>query len=340
MKRAVELAQLGLGSVAPNPLVGCVIVHQDKIIGEGYHKLYGQAHAEVNAINSVADQELLKESTLYVTLEPCSHHGKTPPCSDLIISKQIPRVVIGNVDPFEQVNGRGIARLRNAGIAVDTGVLEKECSELNKRFFTFHVKKRPYIFLKWAESNDGYIDKNGKPTKISCELSSTWVHQLRSQEQAILVGGKTLINDNPMLTTRKVAGKSPIRLILDTKGNLPGNLKVFNSETKTVVFTPKKQNLPTQVEQVIIEEKGTIKTLISYCLEKQIQSLIIEGGSKTLQLFIENNLWDEAFCIKSNELILDFGTVAPKLSHYTCVDSIKFDRDTISHYRNTTTPIA
>ncbi|HRS53852.1 MAG TPA: bifunctional diaminohydroxyphosphoribosylaminopyrimidine deaminase/5-amino-6-(5-phosphoribosylamino)uracil reductase RibD, partial [Bacteroidales bacterium] len=247
IRRCFDLARLGMGKVAPNPMVGCVIVNGNKIIGEGYHQEYGGYHAEVNAINSVIDKDLLKTAVLYVNLEPCAHYGKTPPCTDLIISSQIPKVVISNVDPFEKVAGKGINKLRAAGISVIVGVLKQDGKELNKRFFTFCEQKRPYIILKWAQSLDGFIDKernsNEKlkgPTWITGDFFKKVVHKWRAEEQAIMVGTNTAINDNPKLTVREVPGKNPLRIVIDRVLKLPHNLNLFDSSTPTLVLTEQK----------------------------------------------------------------------------------------------------
>ncbi|MDD4192591.1 MAG: bifunctional diaminohydroxyphosphoribosylaminopyrimidine deaminase/5-amino-6-(5-phosphoribosylamino)uracil reductase RibD, partial [Mangrovibacterium sp.] len=254
MYRCLELARLGMGEVAPNPMVGAVIVHEGTIIGEGYHREFGGPHAEVNAINAVKTRELLRSSTLYVSLEPCAHFGKTPPCSDLIVSCQIPRVVVGSADPFAAVAGRGIERMRGAGVRVETGILEKECMELNRRFFTFHQQKRPYVILKWAQTLDGFLDvdrsypeMSGKPTWISNELSRRVVHRQRTEEAAILVGTNTVLKDNPSLTVREWSGRQPVRLVLDRQNRLPEGLQVKDGKAPTVIFTaqpvPSRPNL-------------------------------------------------------------------------------------------------
>ena len=238
MKRCLELAQKGAGNVSPNPMVGCVIVYSDTIIGEGYHEKYGEAHAEVNAINAVENTDLLQKSTLYVSLEPCAHYGLTPPCSDLIIEKKIPNVVIGTIDSFAKVAGKGIEKMKKAGIDVQVGILEKECRAINKRFFTFYEKKRPYIFLKWAETTDGFIDfdrsktEYGEPSWITGEKALVRVHQMRATEDAILVGTNTALKDNPSLTVRNCEGKNPVRLVIDNKLRLPKDLKLFDEQCK------------------------------------------------------------------------------------------------------------
>jgi diaminohydroxyphosphoribosylaminopyrimidine deaminase/5-amino-6-(5-phosphoribosylamino)uracil reductase len=303
MFRCIELARLGMGEVAPNPMVGAVIVHEGKIIGEGFHREYGGPHAEVNAINSLVNKDLLKESTMYVSLEPCAHFGKTPPCSDLIISCQIPHVVVGSVDPFAQVTGKGIEKMKKAGIRVETGVLEKECLELNRRFFTFHQQKRPYIILKWAQTLDGYLDVDrsypelfGKPTWISNELSRRVVHRQRTEEAAILIGTNTVMKDNPSLTVREWSGKQPVRLILDRQNRLPGHLRVKNGKVPTVIFTEKTVSSRPNLEFVRLDfRENVIAQIRQYLYEKELQSVIVEGGQRLLQSFIDQEAWDEAY---------------------------------------------
>ncbi len=288
MTRCLELAKKGQGTTYPNPLVGSVIVHNNCIIGEGWHHKAGQAHAEVNAINSVLNKALLSEATLYVNLEPCSHFGKTPPCCDLLIDQQIPTVVIGSLDHNAKVNGAGIARLQAAGKEVVVGVLAAKCAQLNRRFFTFHQKKRPYIILKWAQSADGFIapltKDERKPVWISSLISRQLVHKWRSEEQAILVGTQTVIDDNPQLNVREWIGRNPIRVILDQHARIPKTSAIFNTEAETLVISQNEldfsQNVATQIAEVLYH--------------KNIQSVIIEGGRQTLQTFIDKNYWDEA----------------------------------------------
>lgn len=304
IKRCLDIGKNGLGTTRPNPMVGSVIVHNDKIIGEGFTSAYGGNHAEVNAINSVKDESFLKASTIYVTLEPCSHYGKTPPCSDLIIRHNIPKVVIGCVDDFEKVAGQGIKRLRDSGAEVIVGVLEHECRNHHKRFFTFHNKKRPYIILKWAQSADGFIaptTKNEqKPVWITNSYSRQLVHKWRAEEQAILVGTSTVISDNPSLTTRDFTGKNPTRIVLDRQGKLPNNLAIFNAEAETIVICetiehPTKQQDHIKYETINWASKSEIAQQITTLLfNNNINSVIIEGGAQTLQTFIDENLWDEA----------------------------------------------
>ena len=325
MKRCFELALNGLGYVAPNPLVGSVIVHNNKIIGEGYHKQYGQPHAEVNAIESVADKSLLKDSTLYVNLEPCSHHGKTPPCSDLIISNGIPRVVISTTDPYRLVNGKGIERLRNNGVEIITDILKQEGEKLNKRFFTFHRKFRPYIILKWAQTADGFIDilrepgTPQKPTWITNEQARMLVHKWRSEEQGIIVGTQTAFIDNPQLNVRNWVGNNPVRIVIDRRLRLPGNLHLFDNSVQTLVFTA---NTPDEDERIIGRTEFITTEFDEYLPEhilgelyrRNIQSVIVEGGAKTLQTFITPGLWDEARVFTGSINFYE-GVAAPKISY-------------------------
>ncbi len=318
MKRALELASKGLGQVAPNPMVGCVIVHNNKIISEGYHEQYGSAHAEPNAIKKVSD-EILKESTLYVTLEPCSHFGKTPPCADLIISKEIKKVVVGNLDSNPLVSGKGIQKLKDAGIEVEYGVLDKECRTLNKRFFTFHEKKRPYIILKWAQTQDGFISHWPLPQEkednwITGKESKELVHQWRSQEQAILVGYNTLMNDNPKLTTRLVEGKSPIRLVLSRTIDLPIDLNIFNNDAKTIVFNPLKDEIKNNIEFVKIDWSKKAQEVLDYCFKHNISSVIIEGGTNTIYNFMNIKAWDEAQVFMNPNKKFGHGISAPEIN--------------------------
>ncbi len=306
VQRCIELAKLGIGNTAPNPLVGSVIVYNNRVIGEGYHKKYGEPHAEVNAINSVKDKSLLKDSTIYVNLEPCSHFGKTPPCANLIASIGIPNVVIGAVDTATHVSGGGIKFLEEAGCNVLTGVLEKESRELNKRFFTFHEKKRPYIILKWAQTTDGFIDieRNNEspiqPTWITNEYAKVLVHKWRSEEQAILVGTNTVLKDNPSLTTRNWKGKNSVRVVLDRNMKLARYFNVFNSEAETILIGDIRHSTKKKVFQNNIGIKFVnynndfYSKLFQILIEKNIQSVIIEGGGSILNSFIQNGLWDEA----------------------------------------------
>ena len=307
MRRCLELAKNGLGTTYPNPMVGSVIVYNDKIIGEGWHKKSGEPHAEVNAVNSVKDKSLLKKSTIYVSLEPCSHFGKTPPCCDLIIKNEIPNVVIGTVDPNVKVAGNGIIKLIEAGKNVQVGVLEAECNELNKRFFTFHQKKRPYVILKWAESKDGFISpltkSEQKPVWITNEFSRQLVHKWRSEEQAILVGTNTAINDNPKLDVRDWTGNNPIRIVLDQTNRIPKDSHLFNNQVKTIIFSNSTTRINSEntIFEIIDFKQNLAEQILNALYKHKIQSLIIEGGSKTLQTFIDQNLWDEARVFIGNQ---------------------------------------
>jgi len=312
MKRCIELASKAIGHVSPNPLVGSVIVYQGKIIGEGYHQNYGKAHAEVNAIASVKDKSLLPKSTLYVNLEPCAHFGKTPPCANLIIEHKIPKVVIGSVDCFSEVSGKGIDRMKKAGIEVVVGALEKESRELNKRFFTFHEKKRPYIILKWAESKDGYIAPKNQtaPFWMTSSESKKLVHEWRVEETAILVGRVTAEKDNPSLTVREVEGKNPIRIVIDKDLKLSTDLNLFNNDAKTIVFNSIKSEENDTNQFIKIDFNYLIKSILKELYKLNIQSIIIEGGSKTLQSFIDATMWDESRVFTTNK-ILDEGVKSP-----------------------------
>jgi diaminohydroxyphosphoribosylaminopyrimidine deaminase/5-amino-6-(5-phosphoribosylamino)uracil reductase len=320
-----------LGSTYPNPLVGCIIVFEGKIIGEGWHRKAGEPHAEVNAINSVKDKSLLSKATIYVSLEPCSHFGKTPPCCDLIIKHKIPNVVVGTIDPYNKVAGTGIQRLIEHKIKVTVGVLEKECKELNKRFFTFQNKKRPYIILKWAESKEGYIapltkDKQ-EPVWISNSFSRQLVHKWRSEEQAILVGTQTVIDDNPKLDTRYWKGENPLRIVIDRTGRITEKYHVKDKKTKTVILS-EQENL-NSVENLIFEsvifDKHHTKNFIDLLYKYGIQSVIIEGGSLILQSFIDDNLWDEARVFMGNTSIKK-GIKAPVLEGISATKNIQDDK--------------
>ncbi|RZJ49984.1 MAG: bifunctional diaminohydroxyphosphoribosylaminopyrimidine deaminase/5-amino-6-(5-phosphoribosylamino)uracil reductase RibD [Flavobacterium sp.] len=321
IKRCIELARNGFGTTYPNPMVGSVIVYEDKIIGEGWHKKAGEPHAEVNAIRSVKDKSLLKKATIYVSLEPCSHFGKTPPCCDLIIEHKIPKVVVGTVDPNEKVAGRGIKKIMESGSNVTIGILEDECNELNKRFFTFHQKKRPYIILKWAESLDGFlapekeINQDRKPVWITNTYSRQLVHKWRSEEQAIFVGTQTVIDDNPKLNVRNWSGNNPVRIILDQNNRIPNTSAVFDDSVKTIVFT--KSEIVGEKENTTFEvidfDQDIIPQILEVLYRNQIQSVIIEGGLQTLQTFIDQDIWDEARIFKGN-ISFEKGTKAPGLS--------------------------
>lgn len=317
----MQIAKNGLGSTAPNPMVGCVIVHEEQIIAEGFTSAFGGNHAEVNAIKKVKDKSLLAAATLYVTLEPCSHFGKTPPCSDLIIEHDIREIVIGCVDDNPEVAGKGIAKLKAAGCKVTVGVLEAECKQHHKRFFTFHNKKRPYIVLKWAATKNGFIapihkDKK-EPVWITNPYSRQLTHKWRAEEQAILVGTNTVLEDNPSLTVRDWTGKNPIRITFDTKQLLPEDATIYNEEAQTVTFTA-----------AILDTLKLVKILF----ERNINSVIIEGGAKTLQSFIDANLWDEARVFTGNAVFVD-GIAAPKFQG-RLISSIRIVKDDLNIYIN------
>ncbi|WP_417886554.1 bifunctional diaminohydroxyphosphoribosylaminopyrimidine deaminase/5-amino-6-(5-phosphoribosylamino)uracil reductase RibD [Zunongwangia sp.] len=315
LKRCFQLAKNGLGTTYPNPMVGSVIVYNDNIIGEGWHQKAGLAHAEVNAINSVKNKALLKKATIYVSLEPCSHFGKTPPCSDLIIAEGIKKVVIATVDPFSEVAGRGIKKLMEAGCDVSVGILEKESHLLNKRFFTFHTKKRPYIILKWAQSQDGFIapiSKNERaPVWISNAYAKQLVHKWRAEEQAILVGTKTALADNPQLSTRLVKGANPTRIVIDRKGKIPADSAIFDSSAKTLLIT--ETELPNCTYKLADFANNLSEQIVNILYKESLQSVIIEGGLQTLQHFIDTNLWDEARVFTGTASIKE-GISAPNIT--------------------------
>ncbi len=326
ISRCILLAKKGIFTALPNPSVGAVIVYNNKVIGEGYTSAYGGAHAEVNAINSVRNKDLLSKSTLYVSLEPCSHFGKTPPCTDLIIERKIPKVVIGTIDPFAKVCGNGIKKLKDNNIEVIIGVLEKECQEVNKRFFTFHEKKRPYIILKWAQTLDNFIaplhKDSHRPFWISNTISQQTVHQWRTEEMSFLVGTQTVKDDNPSLTARKWFGRNPTRIYIDKQGSIDSNHAITSGEVKTICITANKtlqstnevtyifadfnKNLPLQIAEILYEQK--------------MISVVIEGGATTLQHFIDANLWDEARIFIGNTLLHE-GKKAPIFSNFQSIET-------------------
>lgn len=319
MQRCLQLARKGEGSARPNPMVGAVIVHDGKIIGEGYHRRYGEAHAEVNAILSVKDVSLLPHSTMYVSLEPCSHYGKTPPCAELIVSKKIPRVVIATSDPNPKVSGNGIRIMREAGIEVTVGVLEDEARELNRMFFVNQQDKRPYVILKWAQSKDGFIDhkrtslSEGNPAQISNDLTHSIVHKFRTTVQGIMVGTNTVIMDDPRLTVRKWYGNNPVRIVIDRESKIPPGSAVFNNDAKTIVFTEnpdypvKKEN----VKPLLFDFNSETNTqILKHLYAEGVYSVLVEGGAQLLASFIEKNLWDEAYIEVGNKR-LNEGTKAP-----------------------------
>ncbi|WP_316741247.1 bifunctional diaminohydroxyphosphoribosylaminopyrimidine deaminase/5-amino-6-(5-phosphoribosylamino)uracil reductase RibD [Pedobacter antarcticus] len=344
MRRAVELATKGQGSVSPNPLVGCVIVKDGLIIGEGYHKKYGQAHAEVNAVNAVFTKHgenapaLLKGATAYVTLEPCAHFGKTPPCADLLVKHRLGKVVIANTDPFPDVNGKGISKLKDAGIEVYTGVLDEECKWINRRFFTRIEQQRPYIILKWARTANGYFSpKNAVQQWISGPLSKKLVHQWRTEEDAILVGKRTVLADDPQLSAREWPGKNPIRIVIDKNLEIPVTAKVFNDLAKTVIFNEKKTTVEGNIHYIQMEDMHFyLPQKIAFQLYlMDIQSIIIEGGAHILEQFITSGLWDEARVFTGTDS-WQTGTLSPQINgNITSLTTI--DKDQLTIYTNTFT---
>ncbi|MBP3517744.1 MAG: bifunctional diaminohydroxyphosphoribosylaminopyrimidine deaminase/5-amino-6-(5-phosphoribosylamino)uracil reductase RibD [Parabacteroides sp.] len=316
MARCIELARGGAGHTAPNPMVGAVIVHNGKIIGEGFHRKCGEAHAEVNAVASVRDEALLRDSTIYVSLEPCSHYGKTPPCAELIIKKGIPRVVVGTLDPFPEVSGRGVRMLREAGIEVVTGVLEEEARALNPAFMTFQMRKRPYIYLKWAQSADGFLDVRREdasepPVRLSSAETFRRVHRLRSEVAAILVGTRTALLDNPSLTVRHWAGRSPVRVVLDRMLKLPADAHLLDGTVRTLVFTALEAESRPNVEYVRIDfGQEVLPQVLHYLAGQQLNSLMVEGGARLLAGFLDAGLWDEAW-VETAPVVLGAGVKAP-----------------------------
>lgn len=338
MQRCLQLAVMGAGAVAPNPMVGAVLVYNDKVIGEGYHQKYGEAHAEVNCINSVAeaDKGLIESSTMYVSLEPCAHFGKTPPCADLIINNKIPNVVIGCRDSFAAVNGKGMERLKAAGIEVIFGILENECLELNRRFFTFYEKQRPYIILKWAQSSDGKIGAgNGERVFISNEFTNRLVHKWRTEEAAIMVGTNTALLDDPALTARLYTGNNPVRLLIDMDLKLPSSLQLFDGTVKTIVFNQHKQEAGEMISFYRIDkDEALIPQILNALYKLQLQSVIIEGGAKLLQSFINENAWDEARVITNTDMKIGEGINAPILQHQKQVKEENIRTDSIAYFIN------
>jgi diaminohydroxyphosphoribosylaminopyrimidine deaminase/5-amino-6-(5-phosphoribosylamino)uracil reductase len=350
MYRCLQLAQLGAGYVAPNPMVGAVLVYRDRIIGEGYHQKYGEAHAEVNCIGEAAANghaSLIDQSILYVSLEPCAHFGKTPPCADLIIRNRIAKVVIGCRDPFEEVNGRGIEKLKAAGVEVELGVLEENCKELNKRFFTYHIDHMPYIILKWAETKDGYIAPQAPPPPeggilenpragrlfISNTYTNRLVHKWRSEEVAILVGTNTVEHDNPELTTRLWHGPSPIRLVVDMDLRLPDSLNIFNRQVRTIIFNRvRHEEEGNLLYYQVSEDASLVHQVVNALYQLKIQSVMVEGGAKLLQSFIDEHMWDEARVISNGQLAIGKGLKAPKLENFIRREGQTLLSDTINVY--------
>jgi diaminohydroxyphosphoribosylaminopyrimidine deaminase/5-amino-6-(5-phosphoribosylamino)uracil reductase len=338
MFRCIQLATNGAGNVAPNPMVGAVLVYEGKIIGEGYHAMYGQAHAEVNCINSVseANSGYISRSVLYVSLEPCTHFGKTPPCADLIIRHEIPKVVIGARDPFLEVNGRGIEKLRHAGVEVIAGILKQECEELNKRFFTFHQQHRPYVILKWAQTADKKISSGTTGRLlISGDLANRLVHKWRSEEAAILVGTNTALLDDPSLNVRSWTGSNPVRVVIDRNLRLPAQLKIFDQSQRTIIFNSCKHQSHGQLEYYQLKQDTPVAAQILHaCHELNIQSVLVEGGAKTLQLFIDENCWDEARVITNPNLVSPAGVEAPFLDKGKIIYKETVCTDGVAYFKN------
>jgi diaminohydroxyphosphoribosylaminopyrimidine deaminase / 5-amino-6-(5-phosphoribosylamino)uracil reductase len=339
MQRCIELARKGEGQVFPNPMVGCVIVYGDTVIAEGYHEKYGGPHAEVNAIRAVKDKSLLEKATMYVNLEPCAHHGKTPPCADLIVENKLKEVVIGSLDSNELVAGKGVSLLKNAGITVRTGVLEKESYELNRRFFTFHGKKRPYVILKWAQTEDGFIDAErsadaGKtPLQVSGQDAKVIVHKWRSEEEAIMVGTNTVLMDNPRLTVRETSGRNPLRVTVDKWLRIPKTFHILDKTTATLVFTSTPESSETNLEYVKINfNADIIGQVLAELYRRNIHSLLVEGGEQLLNSFIESGRWDEARVIVAPQKVLR-GVKAPLLGQKEFKKE-KAGSDRISYFKN------
>lgn len=336
MQRCIELALLGSSFVAPNPMVGSVLVHEGRIIGEGWHKQYGGPHAEVNCINSVSatDQELIPFSTLYVSLEPCAHYGKTPPCTSLIIEKKIKRVVIGCRDPFDAVNGKGIALLKQSGVEVIEPVLEEEAKALNRRFFCFHRLKRPYIILKWAHTADGFIAAdNDERLLITDEATNRLVHQWRAEEASILVGTATVRKDNPSLTNRLWYGKHPLRMMIDRQLKLPTTLHIFHDGHPLIVFNEIKEGKENAVQYVKFDRQPSlIPQILNYCYQHQIQSVLVEGGAALLSSFLDSGCWDEIRTLTNQKLYIEKGLKAPALPSVVPVKKISMGNYEINFY--------
>lgn len=346
MCRCLQLARCGAGSTSPNPMVGAVIVCDGRIIGEGYHVRAGEPHAEVNAVNSVApeDRPLLRHSTIYVSLEPCSHYGKTPPCCDLIIAYGIPRVVVGTCDPNALVNGAGIERMRAAGIEVVTGVLEKECRLLNVAFFTRQASARPLVTLKWAQSADGFIDvkrEGGAAMRISSPLSQVAVHKVRARHDAILVGTRTALLDNPALDVRHWAGRAPLRLVIDRVGVLPADLKLFDGSAPTVVYTALEivDKFGKNVEQIELDfNMDILPQILSHLAKNNLNSLLVEGGATLLRSFIASGLWDYARVESNPALMLGAGVEAPMVENFTLLHKEKCSCNEICYFSRLKSP--
>jgi diaminohydroxyphosphoribosylaminopyrimidine deaminase / 5-amino-6-(5-phosphoribosylamino)uracil reductase len=338
--RCLQLAAKAVGRVAPNPMVGSVLVYNNTIIGEGWHEQYGQAHAEVNCINSVAEHNkpFIKHATLYVSLEPCNHFGKTPPCSHLIVQQQIKKVLIGCTDSFDLVNGSGIAYLRQHGVDVQVGIIEQACKEINKRFFTFHQQKKPFVWLKWAQTQNGFIGNTAnKRLLISNELTQKLVHQFRSNEAAILVGANTIVKDNPLLNNRLFGNKQPIKIVIAGNRVLPNDTAVFKNNTPTIIFTKQQQQTiihPTVTIKLLNNHISVLQQVMQYCYNHGIQSILVEGGAYTLQQFINENLWNEAVIITNQQMHINDGIKAPTLVNALPTQKINLLNDSVQFYKN------
>lgn len=349
MHRCLQLAAMGRGDVAPNPLVGAVLVYENRIIGEGYHRQYGGPHAEVECVNSVSPDDLqyISKSRLYVNLEPCSHFGKTPPCADLILEKNIKEVVIGCRDLFPKVNGSGIQKLKEAGVEVKENVLEEECRKLNRRFFLFHTEHRPFIILKWAATADGRISgEGGSPLSISSSLTNRLVHKWRGDEAAIMIGKNTALSDNPRLTSRLYPGKNPIRILLDPHLEVPSSFQVFDDEAPTIVFNLVKHSIEKGYKfssdskgifyYQISEDTKAVYQVVNGLYSLGIQSMIVEGGAILLQSFIDAALWDEARIIRSSIVHSPNGLAAPALNLFINKESFFSDTDQVQIFERST----
>ena len=338
MERCLELAQRAAGYVAPNPMVGAVLVHEGRIIGEGLHERYGGPHAEVNCIDSVLseDQHLIAASTLYVSLEPCAHHGKTPPCADLIIAKKIPRVVVGCRDPFPLVNGKGIEKLNAAGVKVELGWKENDCIELNRRFFTFHQQHRPFVVLKWAQSSNKKIaNEDYSRVLISNELSNRMVHRWRSEESSILVGTNTALHDNPVLNVRHWDSPSPIRLVLDLDLKLPSTLHLLDKRQRTIVFnTIRHEEEANLLYYQVTRDTSLVHQILDALYHLKVQSVLVEGGAKLLQSFLDEATWDEIRVITSESIAIEHGISSPDIQSLFPDEAFKLETDEITIYRN------
>ena len=339
MRRCIELAKCGFGTASPNPMVGAVIVHNGKIIGEGWHRKCGEAHAEVNAVNSVKDKSLLKESTIYVSLEPCAHVGRTPACADMLIREGFPKVVVGSIDPFEKVAGKGIEKLKNAGVDVKIGVLKQECDWLNRRFFTYHTKRRPYIILKWAQTADGFIDnirtdRQQKPLKITNVYFDRLVHKWRTEEDAILVGTRTALLDNPQLTARLWSGQNPVRICIDRELKVPKSSKIFDGQAKTIIINGSQEYADGNLLYCKVNfSENIVPQVLDILYHNEIQSVIVEGGAQTISSFLSLGLWDEAR-IFTNGNKIGTGVKAPQFKHPIAKSETK-GGITLNYYYNT-----